>query len=204
MLTGPAIATAVRRGDIVIDPFDPAGLCANSYAFHLGAELLHYTPSERGVLDPRTDTPTESTLIPDTGFVLQPGRLYLGVTREAMGATSYAATLHACRSVSSLGLRIQLSAPLGHCGAVMPWTLELRAAMPVRVYPDMTIGKIAFWPMQGRPVQYSGRYTGSDGAVRSLMAACSAPEQPKVIPSAEPVLAPHPITHAFQREVPQR
>ncbi|WP_067577785.1 dCTP deaminase domain-containing protein [Nocardia terpenica] len=205
MLTGPAIHTALRRGDIVIDPFDVTGLCANSYAFHLGDDLLRYTPPVDGVLDPRIDIPAVSTPLPGTGYVLRPGALYLAATREAMGATCFAATLHACRSVSSLGLRIQLSAPLGHCGAVIPWTLELRAAMPVRVYPGMTIGKIAFWPMYGHPRLYTGRYTGSGGAVRSLLAAdCPASDQPTVIPSAGPDPAPPPVNHAPKREVPQR
>ncbi|WP_280385332.1 dCTP deaminase [Nocardia wallacei] len=205
MLTGTAIHAAIARGDIVIDPFDPAGLCANSYGFRLGAELLQYALPGDTVLDPRTDAPTVSIPIPDTGFVLQPGTLYLAATREAMGGTCYAATLHACRSVSSLGLRIQLSAPLGHCGAVIPWTLELRAAMPVRVYPAMTVGKIAFWPMRGHPRHYTGRYSGSGGAVRSLLAAgCPAPDQPKVIPSAGSDPADPPTNNAPQREVPQR
>ncbi|MBF6215945.1 deoxycytidine triphosphate deaminase [Nocardia puris] len=178
MLTGPAIRAAVRRGDIVIAPFDPTGLCANSHAFHLGEELLRYRPPEGGILDPHTDIATLSCPIQETGYVLRPNTLYLAATQEIMGGTCHAATLHACRSVSALGLRIQLSAPLGHCGAVIPWTLELRAAMPVRVYPGMTIGKIAFWPMHGHARQYTGRYTGSGGVVRSLLAAgCSTPDR---------------------------
>ncbi|WP_280335677.1 dCTP deaminase [Nocardia wallacei] len=205
MLTGPAIRAAVHRGDLVIDPFDPAGLCANSYGFHLGDELLRYAAPPGAVLDSRADTPTVPIPFPDTGYVLQPGTLYLAATRETMGGTCYAATLHACRSVSALGLRIQLSAPLGHCGAVIAWTLELRAAMPVRVYPGMPVGKIAFWPMRGRARQYTGRYTGSRGAVRSLLAAgCSAPIEPTVIPSAGPDPTLIPDNHAPQREVPQR
>ncbi|WP_216895658.1 dCTP deaminase [Nocardia alni] len=205
MLTGSAIHTAVTTGEIVIDPFDARQLCANSYSFRLGDELLRYDPPG-AILDPHTDTQVARTLIPDIGYVLEPGTLYLGVTREAMGGTNFAATLHACRSISSLGLRIQLSAPLGHCGAVIPWTLELRAAAPIRVYPGMTIGKIAFWPMHGHVQHYAGRYSDSGGAVRSLLATagCPSPIQPEVIPSAGPDPTPPSIHDASQREVSQR
>ncbi|MEV6071959.1 hypothetical protein AB0L82_35925 [Nocardia sp. NPDC052001] len=201
MLTGQAIREGVHTGDITIDPFDEGQICANSYGFRLGRELLQYTAPPDGVLDARTDAPVTPTPIPDTGYVLHPGTLYLASTREIMGAARYAATLHACRSVSSLGLRIQLSAPLGHCGAVIPWTLELRAAAAVRVYPDMVIGKIAFWPMQGVPSHYQGRYSGSPGAVRSLLSVGSGlgPGR-EVIPSAGSA-APNHVETAPQREV---
>lgn len=188
MLTGPAIAAGVRDGDIVIDPFDPDRLCANSYSFTLADRLLSYRVPE-AALDPYRDTPVTDTVVPATGYVLQPGRLYLGATRETMGATSYAATLHGCRSVSTLGLRIQLSAPLGHSGAIIAWTLELRAAVPVRVYPGMTIGKIAFWPMSGCARQYAGRYRGSTGPVRSLLADSDRSQAPAVTAPAGPSAA---------------
>lgn len=193
MLTGAAITAAVASGDLVIDPFDPDRVCANSYSFHLGKELLRYPTGQ--TLDAHTDTVVGTTPIPDSGYVLRTATLYLASTAETMGSNSFALTLHACRSVSSLGLRIQLSAPLGHCGAVIPWTLELRAAMPVRVYAGMTIGKIAVWPMRGRPSHYFGRYRGSTGAVRSLLAAdCRPPHRRQVIASAGPESASPPDT----------
>ncbi|PKV76713.1 dCTP deaminase [Nocardia fluminea] len=180
MLTGAEIQAARHRGELVIDPFDDHLVCANSIAFRLGTELLSYPAGVE--LDPHHDPQAVQAHIPPDGVVLVPDRLYLGSTAEAMGGLRYAATLHACRSVSSLGLRIQLSAPLGHCGAVIPWTLELRATVPVRVYAGMTIGKLAFWPMQGTAVRYLGRYRDSRGPVRSLIAAC--PPTSPVIPSA--------------------
>ncbi|RBO86466.1 dCTP deaminase [Nocardia puris] len=180
MLTGAEIRNARHRGELVIEPFDQHLVCANSIAFRLGAELLSYPTGIE--LDPHRNPEADQTTIPPDGVVLTPGKLYLGSTAETMGGLRYAATLHACRSVSCLGLRIQLSAPLGHCGAVIPWTLELRATLPVRVYAGMTIGKLAFWPMQGTPAHYLGRYRDSRGPVRSLIAAC--PPTSPVIPSA--------------------
>lgn len=124
MLTGREIHAALHRGELIIDPFDERMVCANSIAFRLGPQLLSYPPGVE--LDPHHNPETVQDTIPASGVVLAPGRLYLGSTAEAMGGLRYAATLHACRSVSSLGLRIQLSAPLGHCGAVIPWNYAPR------------------------------------------------------------------------------
>ena len=40
ILTGAAIADAVRDGDIVIDPYDPARLNPNSCNYRLGPEMV--------------------------------------------------------------------------------------------------------------------------------------------------------------------
>lgn len=107
--------------------------------------------------------------IGEEGCLLEPGRFYLGSTMEAMGSPRYAATLYACRSVCTLGVWIQFSAPLGHCGSVFPWTLEITVANPVRVYSGMVIGKLAFWAMQGEAHQYDGKYSGSTAVVASRL-----------------------------------
>lgn len=166
ILTGPEIARAVAAGEIHIDDFSPARLEPNSYGFRLAPEILAYEEAELDCFE----QPKATQLIMGTeGFVLQPGRFYLGSTMEAMGSPHYAATLYACRSVSTLGMWIQFSAPLGHSGAIFPWTLEISVANPLRVFPGMTIGKLSFWSMQGEPHPYVGKYTGSTSAVASRL-----------------------------------
>lgn len=166
ILTGRQIESEVRQGRIVIDDFDPARLEPNSYGFRLAPEILWYDSVE---IDSRSRGRTVKTVMGEEGYLLQPRRLYLGSTQEAMGSECHAAELYASRSVATLGIWIQFSAPLGHSGAMFPWTLEIAVAAPVRVYPGMIIGKLAFWTMQGKPVEYAGRYTGSTSAVSSLM-----------------------------------
>lgn len=104
--------------------------------------------------------------LPENGMALHPGRLYLGETMEVMGSSVYAATLYANRSTASMGMWIQFSAPLGHTGAIIPWTLEIRVAQKLIVRPGMSVGKIAFWSTVGVRDAYSGRYADSVG-VRS-------------------------------------
>jgi dCTP deaminase len=172
ILTGDQIGKEVAAGRICIDDFDPERTEPNSYGFRLGASIMEY---DEPVLDARIPARATTRDIPDEGRVLHPGRLYLGVTRERMGSDHYAAMLYARRSVSTLGVWIQYSAPLGHCGAIIPWTLEIKVAQPVRVYRDMLIGKIAFWAIYGELVRYRGRYTGSDDVVASRLALGAVP-----------------------------
>jgi dCTP deaminase len=166
ILTGPEIAREVALQRIQIEDFDPARIEPNSYGFRLAPEILRYPT---GCLDAFIEPAEERTVMTPEGMVLLPDNFYLGATREAMGSPHYAATLYARRSVSTLGMWIQFSAPLGHCGAIIPWTLEIKVAQPLRVFPDMLIGKIAFWAMQGDPIWYKGKYSGSDTVVASRL-----------------------------------
>ena len=79
ILTDKKILEAMAAGEIVIEPFDRHHLGTNSYDVHLGKWLAVYTNS---VLDARQHNPIEYLEIPDDGFVLQPGQLYLGVTKS--------------------------------------------------------------------------------------------------------------------------
>jgi dCTP deaminase len=168
ILTGAKIRAEVERGRIVIDPFDAARVEPNSYGFRLGPTLLTYLDAE---LDARRAPQTLTRHIPDEGMVLEPGRLYLGETAEILGSPAYAATLEGTRSTASMGMWIHFSAPLGHAGAVISWTLEIMVTQPVIVLPYMPIGKIAFWASTGRPDAYHGRYAGSTGARASALSA---------------------------------
>lgn len=167
ILSGPQILSEVRDGRVHIDDFDPERIEPNSYGFRLAPDILWYDDKVIDCFEPPT---AHHTTMGDEGMLLEPGRFYLGGTMEAMGSPHYAATLYACRSASTLGIWIQFSAPLGHSGAVFPWTLEMQVAHPVRVYPGMVIGKLAFWSMQGEPVGYRGKYSGSRSAVASRLA----------------------------------
>lgn len=159
ILTGHAIGEAVRRGDIHIEPFDEACLGPNSYDYRLQPELVILEHGE-------TAAPRRVT-IPDTGFTLEPGRLYLGATEESIGSDRYAMTLLGRSSLGRLGLYLNITADLGHIGAISNWTLELKVVQPLIVYPRMRIGQVAFWTSEGTTNAYNGRYLGDRGPVTS-------------------------------------
>jgi dCTP deaminase len=157
ILTGAEIKAHVASGDIGIDPFDESLVNPNSYNYRLGNELLVHRDD---VLDP-VEAPTWwGVRFPETGYTLQPGRLYLGHTYERIGSTSFVTSLIGRSSMGRLGLFLQITADLGHIGAVHGWTLELSAVQPVIIYPRMTIGQVSFWRTEGRLVDYEGSYAG--------------------------------------------
>ncbi|MYV98201.1 deoxycytidine triphosphate deaminase [Streptomyces sp. SID3343] len=162
ILTGPAIAAAVAAGEITIDPYDPNRLSPNAYDWRLGDTLRICD----GDLDAATRTAFAETTIPTSGYVLRPGVLYLGLTREHTGSEKYAQLLNGDRTTGALGIWVHISAPLGHVGHAIRWTLEIRAAKPVRVHAGMTFGKVAFLHTFGTSISYQAcglKYAGTDG-----------------------------------------
>ena len=61
---------------------------------------------------------------------------------------------------------VHVSAPLGHVGHAIRWTLEICTVRRVRIYPRMTFGKIIFLKTMGAIVSYQDmgqKYTASTG-----------------------------------------
>lgn len=160
ILTGEAIRHAVLDHAITIDPFDDDLLNPNSYNYRLGHELK---VAPAGVLDPHDVHVWPLTAIPSTGYLLEPGCLYLGHTLERIGSAEFVTSLIGRSSLGRLGLFLQLSADLGHQGAVHSWTLELTVAQPLRIYAGMPIGQVSFWETTGAPSLYQGHYGDTTG-----------------------------------------
>ncbi|MFJ9567754.1 dCTP deaminase domain-containing protein [Streptomyces fuscichromogenes] len=162
ILTGPAIAAARAAGQITIEPFDPGRLSPNAYDWTLG-DTLRVCDSD---LDAAVPTPYAEITIPASGLVLEPDVLYLGITHERSGSETYAQFLNGDRTIGALGIWVHVSAPLGHQGHAIHWTLEIRAARPVLVYPRMTFGKLVFLHCLGTPASYQRyglKYTATTG-----------------------------------------
>ncbi|QDY77670.1 dCTP deaminase [Streptomyces qinzhouensis] len=162
ILTGPAIAAAVRVGEITIAPYDPTRLSPNAYDWRLGGTIRICD----GELDAAVPTTFTERTIPAVGLILEPGVLYLGVTLEKTGSERYAQLLNGDHSIGALGIWVHVSAPLGHQGHAIHWTLEMRAAKPVKVYPGMTFGKLVFLTSLGTPASYQrqhAKYAATSG-----------------------------------------
>ncbi|MCM2580246.1 dCTP deaminase domain-containing protein [Streptomyces meridianus] len=160
ILTGSEIERERANGRITIEPFTPEQVNPNSYNFRLGKTLRVYQDMP---LDARRTNDFEEVEIPDDGYVVEPGRLYLAHTIEVLGSEHYAPTFAARSSVARLGLFINLSASLGDIGYTGQWTLQLYSMNRVRVYPGINIGQMMWWRPQGKIVLYDGKYQGSVG-----------------------------------------
>jgi dCTP deaminase len=164
ILTGPEIDAMREAGQIIVEPFDSSLLEQNAYGVHLGDTLIEY---EEEIIDARALSRNKVITIPEEGLILHPGRFYLGHTYEKIGGVCFTSELFANRSAATMGIWIQTSAPLGHVGAVIRWTLEICVAQRVRVYPRMLIGKVCFWQNHGVISPYEGRYVASSSVVPS-------------------------------------
>jgi dCTP deaminase len=156
ILTGPQIDKEVKRGEITIHPFHIEQLNPNSYNYRLGPVLYE--------VETPTDVRAASVMgrnipLPETGYVLQPGRLYLGSTVEQIGSRGFIPSLIGRSTLGRLGVWLQVTADLGNVGQLgHSWTLELRVVQPVRLYPKMIVGQVMFWSGHGAPELYAGDY----------------------------------------------
>lgn len=173
ILTGPEIAAARARGEIVIEPFDEDQLGPNSYDFRLGERARWYTAA---ILDARGQNPTESAPISENGMLVTPDRLILCNTHETMGSDHFVPIIRGRSSTGRLGLFIDITADLIDLGSVNQWTLQLHAVMPVRIYPGMLIGQVTFWRPEGLIRLYRGKYQGRQSPVESLVHLSNPPE----------------------------
>jgi dCTP deaminase len=156
ILTADGILMALERGEIVIEPWNPKSLGANSYDVTLDQRLLVY---ETEILDPMAENPTAEISIPPEGLVLTPGELYLGGTVEKVGSDRYVTCLEGRSSLARLGISIHQTAGFGDLGFISRWTMELTAIRPVKIYAGMRIGQFAFHTVQGTiSTLYSGKY----------------------------------------------
>lgn len=146
ILSDQEILKAIERQEIIIEPFDESCLGTNSYDVHLGSYLATY--KER-VLDAKKHNPIEVFDIPDEGFVLQAGILYLGVTLEYTETHATVPFLEGKSSVGRLGIDIHATAGKGDVGFCNTWTLEISCTHPVRIYKGMPIGQLIYFKVDG-------------------------------------------------------
>ncbi|MBQ2616225.1 MAG: dCTP deaminase [Synergistaceae bacterium] len=153
--------------EIIIEPFDESRLNPNSYNLSLHDELLVYTCE---MLDMRHDNPSEKLTIPPEGFVLKPGKLYLGRTAEYTRTEGYIPMLEGRSSIGRLGICIHVTAGFGDVGFAGYWTLELFCVQPVRIYAGVQIAQIYYHTISEPYENYkSGKYQNNTGIQASML-----------------------------------
>ncbi len=158
ILSDKRILEEIDKGNIIIEPFNPARLGTNSYDVHLGKYLATYKDR---VLDARQHNKIDHFEIPKEGFVLQPHTLYLGVTLEYTETHAHVPFLEGKSSTGRLGIDIHATAGKGDVGFCNTWTLEISCAQPVRIYAGMPIGQLIYFEVQG---DIHNRYNTKDNA----------------------------------------
>lgn len=153
--------------DIIIEPFDEKFLNPNSYNLRISNELLIYKDP---ILDMKAPNKTEKIIIPETGFVLEPNRLYLGRTYEYTETHNLVPMLEGRSSIGRLGIFIHITAGFGDIGFCGYWTLEIFAIHPVKIYPYVPVCQIFYHTIEGEYFSYdNGKYQKNKGIQPSLL-----------------------------------
>jgi dCTP deaminase len=146
ILSDKKILEEIEKGTILIEPFRKECLGSNSYDVHLGRHLATYRDR---VLDAREHNKIDIFEIPQEGYVLFPGILYLGVTEEYTETHKHIPFLEGKSSTGRLGIDIHATAGKGDVGFCNTWTLEISCAQPVRIYRGMPIGQLIYFEISG-------------------------------------------------------
>ena len=172
ILSDNRILEEIEKQTIKIQPYSREFLGSNSYDVHLGKYLATYKDPE---LDAKKHNEIVHFEIPEEGYVLQPGQLYLGVTEEYTETHNHIPFLEGKSSTGRLGIDIHATAGKGDVGFCGNWTLEISCKIPVRIYKGMPIGQLIYFPVEGEvAIKYNSKkdakYSGQpDRPVESMM-----------------------------------
>ena len=156
ILTGSQIKKEVIDGNLGISDFDEKRLGPNSYNVRLDNKLLIYTGD---VLDMKKDNPYREIIIPEEGYVLQPGEAYLGKTIEVISAGNFVPMIEGRSSIGRLFINIHATAGFCDIGFNGYITLEISVTKPIRIYAGVEIGQMYYTTIYGEPtIKYKGKY----------------------------------------------
>jgi dCTP deaminase len=159
------ILQSIASGEIIIEPFIRECLGTNSYDVHLGRYLATY---ENETLDAKQHNTITHFEIPEEGFVIKPGVLYLGVTEEYTETHNAVPFLEGKSSTGRLGINIHATAGKGDVGFCNTWTLEISCIHPVRIYAGMPIGQLIYFKVDGDINNYYNKKEGAKYAERTV------------------------------------
>ena len=142
ILTGSEIKKEVKKGRIVIDPFNIKDVETNSYDFHIDNVLYTYKDD---LLDPTKDNELEELVIPTQGLTLSPKKIYIGRTIETIGSKYFVPIIKGRSSTGRLGIFVNITADLIDLGSIQRPTLTIHVVQPVKIYPNTKIGQVTFW-----------------------------------------------------------
>ena len=166
ILSGKEIQKRINN-DIIIEPFIKQRINPNSYNLSLHNELLLYKDS---ILDMKKDNRVDRIIIPSSGLILNPNRLYLGRTVEYTETKNLVPMLEGRSSIGRLGLFVHVTAGFGDVGFKGYWTLEIFCVQPVKIYPNVEICQIYFHTLEGDYDNYtSSKYQNNKSIQPSML-----------------------------------
>lgn len=147
ILSDRKILNEIKKGSIVITPFNIEKLGGNSYDVHLSKYMAQYVDK---TLDSKKHNQVKHFEMSEKGFLLKPGQLYLGSVLEYTETHKHVPFLEGKSSTGRLGIDIHATAGKGDVGFCGYWTMEISTSIPVRVYPGMPIAQLIYYAVDGK------------------------------------------------------
>lgn len=173
ILSGEQIREYIKQGRIIIKPFDKQLIGPSQIDLRLDSKFRVFKSTN--LVDPfnRRSIEKNTELVDTKGgpFVIQPGQLVLGITREKIAIPNdLVASIEGRSSIARMGVFIHISS--GHVNpgsgskTPIPVTLEIlnMNPAPVKVYPGMRVCQLLFYTMDKAVSKgyddLGGKYTG--------------------------------------------
>lgn len=170
ILSRNAILQAIRDGSINIEPFMESAVNPASVDLRLGRILLVRERKRdiKGVdlpFDVRVPSKHRRIVMPNDGYTLQPGILYLGHTIEVVHSDYYVSIVDGKSSVGREGIFVHVTAGYVDPGFKGQITLELVVTEPIEVVPGMRICQLRYDTLAGGVTSYQERGSYVDGNI---------------------------------------
>lgn len=172
ILTAREIINEYESGRIIIEPFKPTSIQANSVDLTLSPNVIHIPKVDKAgqeiVLDVvKSITHHRVMQINSSGTILKAGELYLGTHNEYVKAPDFVMVLHGISTLARYGLSIHQAAGFGDLGFEGYWTFEMVPVIDIRVYPGIRVAQVAFHRVElsqdpNEPdLRYVGKYVSA-------------------------------------------
>jgi len=179
ILSDKSIKEEIKKGSIVIEPYNPECVQPSSVDVHLGSKFLVFNKVQHTVIDVREkqdNLMNQAEVKEDEPFVLHPGEFVLGSTLEKVKMPNHiAGRIEGKSSLGRLGLLIHSTAGYIDPGFEGNLTLELSnvSPLPIKLFSGMKIGQVSFMHMSTEVENPYGseklksKYQGNEGPEQS-------------------------------------
>ena len=161
ILTKNEILKLIRAGDIKITPFDPASVGPASIDLSLGSHLRVFDEQNISAIDELSDYKSITRRVNiSRGYILKPGVLVLGITRETVTLPGTVCGWINSRSrFARIGLMSHIAAPFISPGVSNKQVLEIfnAANHPINLRPGVKICHLVLQECKGSAL-YRGAF----------------------------------------------
>lgn len=165
-LSDTDIHSGVKKGEIVLEPFNPRQLQPASYDIRLGNTFIVNDAHSTQAIDPvKGIFPKTNTIDVKDGeeFVLHPGVSILGYSKEKFGSQQFLIEVNGKSSLARIGLIVHNSASIVNPGHFLNIALELCNLnnVPIVLRPGMEIAQLTFSTLSShtkKSYKQTGRY----------------------------------------------